>query len=94
MLVGKACALLPLGSIALRVGLASALNRGGPIDRALMGLALLGLSSPTFWLGLVFLYVFAYQLNWLPLGGHESWQHCVARICKPKSMVSPERFFA
>src|SRR5213082_1305214 len=28
------------------------------------------------------------------LSGHESWQHCVARICKPKSMVSPERFFA
>ena len=28
------------------------------------------------------------------LSGHESWQDCVARICKPKSMVSPERFFA
>jgi tetraacyldisaccharide 4'-kinase len=28
------------------------------------------------------------------LSGHESWQHCVARICKPKSIVSPERFFA
>src|SRR5216110_663708 len=28
------------------------------------------------------------------LSGHESWEHCVARICKPKSMLSPERFFA
>ena len=27
------------------------------------------------------------------LSGHESWQHCVARICKPKPMLSPERFF-
>ena len=28
------------------------------------------------------------------LSGHESWEHCVARICKPKTMLSPERFFA
>ena len=26
--------------------------------------------------------------------GHESWEHCVARICKPQPMLSPERFFA
>jgi len=28
------------------------------------------------------------------LSGHESWGHCVARICKPQPMLSPERFFA
>jgi tetraacyldisaccharide 4'-kinase len=28
------------------------------------------------------------------LSGHESWDHCVARVCKPKPMLSPERFFA
>src|SRR5436309_2389539 len=28
------------------------------------------------------------------LSGHESWEHCVGRICKPQPMVSPERFFA
>jgi tetraacyldisaccharide 4'-kinase len=28
------------------------------------------------------------------LSGHESWEHCVARICKPKPVLSPERFFA
>src|ERR1700758_1415780 len=28
------------------------------------------------------------------LSGHESWEHCVARICKPKPLLSPERFFA
>src|SRR6266403_1988010 len=26
--------------------------------------------------------------------GHESWEHCVARICKPQPLLSPERFFA
>ena len=28
------------------------------------------------------------------LSGHEGWEHCVARICKPQPMLSPERFFA
>jgi len=28
------------------------------------------------------------------LSGHESWEQCVARICKPQTMLSPERFFA
>src|SRR5213595_1014013 len=28
------------------------------------------------------------------LSGHESWEHCVARICKPQPILSPERFFA
>lgn len=28
------------------------------------------------------------------LTGHETWEQCVARICKPMPMLSPERFFA
>nr|MBA3272573.1 tetraacyldisaccharide 4'-kinase [Chthoniobacterales bacterium] len=28
------------------------------------------------------------------LSGHESWEHCVARICKPQPLLSPQRFFA
>jgi len=28
------------------------------------------------------------------LSGHETWDHCVARICQPQPMLSPERFFS
>jgi tetraacyldisaccharide 4'-kinase len=28
------------------------------------------------------------------LSGHESWEQCVARICQPQPMLSPERFFS
>jgi tetraacyldisaccharide 4'-kinase len=28
------------------------------------------------------------------VSGHESWEHCVARICQPQPLLSPERFFA
>jgi len=27
------------------------------------------------------------------LSGHETWEHCVQRICKPPAMVTPEEFF-
>lgn len=28
------------------------------------------------------------------LSGHESWEHCVERICQPQPLLSPERFFS
>jgi tetraacyldisaccharide 4'-kinase len=28
------------------------------------------------------------------LSGHETWEQCVSRICKPQPLLSPERFFA
>ena len=28
------------------------------------------------------------------LSGHETWEHCVGRICQPQPVLSPERFFA
>lgn len=28
------------------------------------------------------------------LTGHESWEHCVSRICRPQPMMPPERFFS
>ncbi len=61
----------------LAVGFASALNRGRSIDRSFMFLAVLGLSAPNFWLGLMLLYLFAYRFDWFPLGGHETWWHTV-----------------
>jgi ABC-type dipeptide/oligopeptide/nickel transport system permease component len=37
--------------------------------------ALLGLSIPGFWLGLVLILIFAVWLRWLPTSGSGSWQH-------------------
>lgn len=48
------------------IGIISALNRGRLADRLAMGFALLGVSAPVFWLGLMALWVFWYQLEWLP----------------------------
>ncbi|MGG5891042.1 ABC transporter permease [Falsiroseomonas sp. HC035] len=56
--------------IGTALGVLAAVRVGKTADRAAMGAALIGFSVPDFWLGLVFVYVFAVQLAWLPTGGY------------------------
>jgi peptide/nickel transport system permease protein len=51
--------------------LAAAKARRWP-DQVTMASAMVGLSVPDFWLGLVFIWVFGVQLHWLPTGGFVS----------------------
>ena len=50
-------------------GLVTALRRGSAVDLGVLVGSLLALSLPVFWVGMAFLYVFAFRLRWLPLGG-------------------------
>lgn len=52
--------------IGIPLGIVSAVRRGHWQDRAGMLFALVGVSVPTFWLGLVMLYIFWYKLGWFP----------------------------
>jgi peptide/nickel transport system permease protein len=56
-------------AIALPIGIAAATLRGTWVDQMLMGFALLGTSVPTFWLGLILIYVFAVRFQILPPSG-------------------------
>jgi peptide/nickel transport system permease protein len=51
-------------------GVLSALHAGRALDRGLTVLALLGVSTPVFFLAALLLYYLGYRLNWLPLGGY------------------------
>jgi len=55
--------------VGITVGVLAAINRGGWIDRASMVLALVSMSTPSFWLGMVFIIVFSLVLGVLPGSG-------------------------
>jgi peptide/nickel transport system permease protein len=57
--------------IGLSLGFLAAYKRGTVIDAGAMILAVLGISIPHFWLGLILLFVFALSLGWLPVAGSD-----------------------
>lgn len=56
--------------IAWPTGLIAAWRRGGVLDRLFMSFSLLGVSIPSFWLGLMLILVFAVDLRWVPVTGY------------------------
>lgn len=54
-------------AIGVPLGFLAALNRGRVTDMAIMVIAVLGVSIPGFWLGLVLIQLFALKLGWLPV---------------------------
>ena len=56
-------------TVALSLGTLAALKRGSLWDRGINLFAYIGISVPSFWLGLLFIYVFAVRLGVLPAGG-------------------------
>jgi peptide/nickel transport system permease protein len=61
---------VPMGTLA-------ALKHGTAIDHGLMIFQLLTISLPTFFLGLLLIYIFAFRLDLFPVGGHGTPSHIV-----------------
>jgi peptide/nickel transport system permease protein len=55
---------------AVVLGVVAAVRRNTWVDQSAMTVALLGLSVPDFWVGLVMIYTFAVMLGWFPTGGY------------------------
>src|SRR5262249_23512567 len=53
----------------IALGVYAAINRRGIIANAVMSLSLVGVSLPTFLIGIGLIYVFAVELRWLPSFG-------------------------
>jgi peptide/nickel transport system permease protein len=63
--------------IAIPLGIIAALRPGGVVDRVTVFGSLLGLSVPQFWLGLLFIVLFAVQFRILPTSGSTTPSHII-----------------
>ena len=57
-------------TLALPIGILSALRPRSLGDRAAMGFVLIGVAAHPVWLGLIFLYFISYRLGWTPISGY------------------------
>jgi peptide/nickel transport system permease protein len=63
--------------IAIPIGVISAVQRDTLLDAGGKVIALVGQSMPSFWLGIVLIWVFAVMLGWLPSSGRGGLQHYI-----------------
>jgi len=66
-----------LGVIA---GIISAVRPNSVADMTVMVIALLGISFPSFFLGLILMYIFSVELHWLPVAGWDSYKHMILPV--------------
>jgi peptide/nickel transport system permease protein len=62
-------------ALSIPLGIIASLRPGGVSDRSTVLLSLVGLSVPQFWLGLLFIVIFAVNLRWLPTSGVDTPVH-------------------
>lgn len=58
-------------------GVVSAVRQYSIFDAMAMFLALIGISIPVFWLGLMMMIIFSVNLGWFPAAGSGTWAHLV-----------------
>jgi peptide/nickel transport system permease protein/oligopeptide transport system permease protein len=63
--------------VGLPLGIVSGASPGSLLDHVSRVGSLLGLCMPVFWTGLLLMFVFSFQLGWLPVGGTGTWQHLI-----------------
>jgi peptide/nickel transport system permease protein len=56
-------------TLSIPLGIVSAVRRNEATDHAARIFSLIGVSTPSFWIGLILIIVFGYYLEWLPVSG-------------------------
>lgn len=60
--------------VGITLGIISAVKQNTPIDHLSTGVALLGVSMPAFWLGMMLILVFSIYLKWTPVSDITGWK--------------------
>lgn len=67
-------------AVSIPLGVAAAVRRGSLLDKAATVTALVGVSMPAFWLGIMLILFFAVQLGWMPVSGRIDFAFEVPRL--------------
>ena len=74
-------------AIGVPAGVVSATRRDRPADWIANGVALAGISTPNFWLGIMMILLFSVHLGWLPPSGYvpltEDWRQSLLTTVMP-----------
>lgn len=62
---------------AVPLGVVAAMRKNTWIDRTILTISVLGQAIPSFWLGLLLIYLFGVVLRWLPISGSDTIAHFV-----------------
>jgi len=63
------CGMLVAVLIAVPIGIISAVRQNSLLDNSTRVVALMGISLPSFWMGLLLMLLFSLKLGWLPASG-------------------------
>jgi peptide/nickel transport system permease protein/oligopeptide transport system permease protein len=63
--------------VGVPLGILAAVKKGTWLDLGSMFTAIIAVSVPGFWLGLILMMFFALRLGWFPISGADSWKHLV-----------------
>jgi peptide/nickel transport system permease protein len=58
--------------IGIPLGVLAAARRGSWIDNVVTSVGNIGITLPSFWLGILLIYIIGYKLEWLPIYGYTS----------------------
>jgi len=64
-------------AVGMPLGILAAIYRNTWIDRVSMLIALTGVSMPSFWMGIMLIWLFGITLRWLPISGSSSLRHLI-----------------
>ena len=62
---------------AVPLGVVAAMRKNTWVDRVVLTFSVLGQAIPSFWLGLLLIYLFGVTLRWLPISGSDTSAHFI-----------------